>query len=179
MRERRYAIRTLRKLQKRWQEKEGQELRSEILTTLRENSPLPHSRLANFTGAPDYPPGLDLRFINLRGQNLDGADLSRARLQGANLGRASLKGAKLVDATLQGAHLRKTDLTGADLRGVNLRDAIMEDTKLDSADLTGAVISDSTVLAGTTQLPPNVIVRGAKPDWAPVLHHFQHAGERR
>jgi hypothetical protein len=179
MKERRYIPRELRKLQKRWQEKEGQQLRSELLAALRGNKPFPHHRLASFTGVPNNPPGVDLRFIDLSGENLDGVDLSRARLQGANLTRASLKGTKLVDANLHRALLGNTDLTDATLRGAKLTDAVIIDTKLDGADLTGAFISDSTVVAGTTELPSSVRVRRSRLPWWPVLHNRQHGGERR
>jgi uncharacterized protein YjbI with pentapeptide repeats len=157
-----------RKLMQRWWDEQGRELRSEILGALRENRALPHNRLAAFAGASDVPPGLDLRFIDLSGETLDGVNLSRAKLQGANLARASLKGANLVEAKLRGAFLRNTDLSNADLRDADFSDAIMEDVKLDGANLTGALLTDATIVAGATELPATVRRRRSSP-WSKPL----------
>jgi len=63
---------------------------------------------------------------DLRGANLQDADLWRANLRGANLQGADLKGANLRSANLDGANLRDADLQGADLKGANLRGADLD-----------------------------------------------------
>ena len=156
-----------RHLMQRWRSSEGQALRSELIAALRARKPLPYGRLAAFTIAPaDAPPGPDLRCIDLSGLDLDEADLSQARLQGANLARTSLKRAILAEANLRGALLRKTNLSNADLQGVDVDAAIMEDVDLDGANLSGVRITDSTILADATELPPNV-TRSRSSSWIP------------
>jgi Pentapeptide repeats (8 copies) len=156
-----------RHLMQRWRSTEGQKLRSELISALRGGNPIPFGRLAAFTIAPpDAPPGLDLRCIDLSGLDLDEADLSQARLQGANLARTSLKRAILAEANLRGALLRKTNLSNADLQGVDLDAAVMEDVNLDGANLSRVRITDSTILADATELPPNVTRSGSSP-WVP------------
>jgi uncharacterized protein YjbI with pentapeptide repeats len=66
---------------------------------------------------------------NLRGANLEGADLRRANLEGADLEGANLRGADLEGADLRGANLRGAYLRGADLRGANLRGAYLYGAK--------------------------------------------------
>jgi uncharacterized protein YjbI with pentapeptide repeats len=102
----------------------------------------------------------------MAGARLDGADLSRARMN-VNLEGASLKGAKLIEvagapdmrnqsmgltrtvlrsAILDGADLTRADLARADvefakLRGAVLVDADLSRAKLGGANLTGADVS--------------------------------------
>jgi hypothetical protein len=163
---RRHLVR--RHLMQRWRSKEGQELRSELIAALRGGKPLPYGRLATLTKAPaDAPPGLDLRCIDLSGLDLDGVNLTQARLQGANLARTSLKRATLVEAKLRDAFLHRSDLSHADLRDADLNNTIMVDVKLDGANLSGVRITDSTILVGATELPPNV-TRLRSPPWFPI-----------
>ena len=65
-----------------------------------------------------------------RGCDLEGADLSRARLNGTNLQGASLGGAELTRANLSDAILVYADLSGADLSGAGLWYANMRGTIL-------------------------------------------------
>ena len=58
--------------------------------------------------------------ITLRGANLEGADLRRAKLYKATLSAANLRGANLA-----GADLRHAALYGADLREADLSDAVV------------------------------------------------------
>ena len=81
-----------------------------------------------------------LRYANLSGANLSGADLRRADLSGANLSGADLRRADLSDATLSDATLYGADLSDATLRYANLRYA-----NLSGADLSGADLSDATL----------------------------------
>lgn len=144
-----------RQLMARWQDNEGRAKREQIITDLRTRKAIPRE-VAAPTAAEEELQWPDLRLIDLSGQNLDGVDLSGARLQGANLARSSFKRAKLVRADLRDTLLRNTDFTGADLRGASLAGAVMENTKFKEADMTGAVISKDTIIAGTTKLPSDV-----------------------
>jgi len=90
--------------------------------------------------------GVYLHEPNLKGINLDRADLSAARLSGANMGRACLRETNLITADLTRADLSRTDLinanlTGADLTQAVLRDADLSETKLGRANLTRADLS--------------------------------------
>ncbi len=145
-----------RKLIIRWRDEKGQGMRSEIIEALREHKSLPEIGAAVFvTGDPSLL-SLDLRCIDLSGQNLDEVDLSKAKLQGANLARCSLKRAKLVEADLRDAFLRNTDFTEADLTGANLGGAIMENTIFYSAKVDDVYINNSTIIARTTDLPSSI-----------------------
>lgn len=62
---------------------------------------------------------------NLRGVNLNGADLTEAKLSGANL----------IDARLNGTNLTRADLTDADLRRVVMLRVIMVDADLTRVDM--------------------------------------------
>lgn len=74
-------------------------------------------------------------YPDLRCANLQGANLTEARLDGANLIRAKLEYAKLYRANLHGADLRRADLRGADLVEANLRSAKLQGAKLRNAKL--------------------------------------------
>jgi uncharacterized protein YjbI with pentapeptide repeats len=90
----------------------------------------------------------DLSHANLSHANLRGADLSHAHLSHANLSHASLHEADLnlailnhanlsqafpIEANLSYAVLRKTNLSGADLHEANLRGAHLEGADLRDA----------------------------------------------
>jgi uncharacterized protein YjbI with pentapeptide repeats len=71
------------------------------------------------------------------------ADLRGANLENANLKEADLRSAILIEANLTGADLEKAslsraDLSGANLREANLRRADLREANLPGADLTGA-----------------------------------------
>jgi uncharacterized protein YjbI with pentapeptide repeats len=100
----------------------------------------------------------DLRGANLNGANLcraklndadlsradlSGADLNRADLYSGNLTNASLSSADLTDAGLSGANLTNASLCGANLsnaslRRANLTNAYLNRANLGNADLSGA-----------------------------------------
>jgi uncharacterized protein YjbI with pentapeptide repeats len=84
-----------------------------------------------------YDP-LSLRGADLRGANLQRADLRGANLQEANLQRADLRGANLQEANLQRADLQEADLRGANLQRADLQEADLYRTKLQGAKLQGA-----------------------------------------
>ena len=79
--------------------------------------------------------GADLRYADLRGADLEDADLRGANLRGADLRGADLRGAYLIGADLRGADLRGADLRGADLRGANLEGAYLIGANLRGANL--------------------------------------------
>jgi uncharacterized protein YjbI with pentapeptide repeats len=60
----------------------------------------------------------DLKFKNLAGQALNGADFTGAILVSTDFHGASLKGAKFDGAQLQNTNFAGADLTGADMRNV-------------------------------------------------------------
>jgi uncharacterized protein YjbI with pentapeptide repeats len=65
--------------------------------------------------------GADLQGANLYEASLRGADLREANLQGASLRGADLREANLYEASLRGADLREANLRGANLYGADLR----------------------------------------------------------
>lgn len=72
--------------------------------------------------------------------NLEGADLTRAKLREVNLHKANLHGARLTGADVQRAILIHSDLQGANLKGADLLWA-----RLVHADLRGADLSDANL----------------------------------
>lgn len=97
-------------------------------------------RLSEWTvGTRGYPG----HRLDLRGTNLQGADLSNGWFQGAKLEGARLEGANLWRARLEGANLWRAQLEGAfcghaRLEGVTLFRARLEGAHLDLARLQGA-----------------------------------------
>lgn len=81
---------------------------------------------------------------NLQGADLRGVDLREANLQGADLQRADLRGADLRGANLQWAGLQGADLRRADLQGANLQWADLRGAYLRRADLRGANLDFSS-----------------------------------
>ena len=83
------------------------------------------------------------RPVQLRGANVDGADLRGTVLDRADLRNLSAKGARFGGASLRAADLRNAVLTNADftnacLRGVDLRGADVRSIVLTGADLSGS-----------------------------------------
>ena len=88
----------------------------------------------------------NLRGVNLRGFDLNGANLSQAylrkvNLRGANLSKANLRGTNLNGANLRKVNLSQTDLNGANLNGVNLSGFDLSQTDLNGANLNGTNLS--------------------------------------
>jgi uncharacterized protein YjbI with pentapeptide repeats len=83
---------------------------------------------------------LDLREVDLRVVNLNGAHLENAILMRAHLEGANLNGAHLKDAILGQAHLEGAYLTRADLEKANLSEAHLEGANLNCAHLKGAFL---------------------------------------
>jgi len=88
--------------------------------------------------------GADLRETNWRCEpqcaDLRGAQLRFAQLQGAALSGAQLKGANLMEAQLQGADLQGAQLGDANLFWAKLDGAFMWDVQLQRADLRHAIL---------------------------------------
>jgi uncharacterized protein YjbI with pentapeptide repeats/DNA-binding XRE family transcriptional regulator len=95
---------------------------------------------------PDILPqlsGLDLCTENcsdLKGYNLDGADLTN--IEGRYV---SLKGASLVQANLEKANFKEVTLDYANLREAKLEGSKLEDVGLRYVDLTGANLSKASI----------------------------------
>jgi predicted type IV restriction endonuclease len=97
---------------------------------------------------------------SLPAANLDGADLSNARLFGVNLERANLDGANLSGADLRNANLKQSNIEGANLRGTNLTSA-----DLSEAQITLASFDEKTILPdGTPWTPETDIARFTDPN---------------
>lgn len=79
--------------------------------------------------------GARLDGTDLRDARLDGADLRDVRLDGANLGRTRLQGADLRGARLEGASLSGARLDGSNLRGARLEAAVLRETRLSGVNL--------------------------------------------
>lgn len=89
----------------------------------------------------------DFAGADLRGANLRAADLSEADLTGADLRKADLAGADLRRATLDDANLARAILIGARLRGASLRRTNFADAVLNAARFQRAVL-DRAQLVG-------------------------------
>ncbi|MFI5590143.1 phospholipase effector Tle1 domain-containing protein [Amycolatopsis sp. NPDC051758] len=85
---------------------------------------------------------------NLRGTNLSHADLRDADLRGACLDEADLTGANLRRADLRGA-----SFAGAVLRGADLSDAILDPAAFSRADIEGARVDGTALVALRSEDP--------------------------
>ena len=92
-----------------------------------------------WTEEHDIPP--DLRGAELQKANLGGADLYSANLSGADLTGANLEAASLMRANLRGANLSRADLFAAGLDEANLSEADLSLANLGSAQLGEANLS--------------------------------------
>ena len=103
------------------------------------------------------PDPTSLRLVDLSGQKmplaqlsrfrLQGADLSHAQMQGADLSLAHMQEADLVDVQMQGADLSLAQMQGADLleaqmQGANCPFAQMQGANLRKAQIQGAYLID-------------------------------------
>jgi uncharacterized protein YjbI with pentapeptide repeats len=96
-------------------------------------------------------------FVNIVGQHLSGAYLSRAYLSGADLSGAylidadlsgaDLSGAYLIDADLIDADLILANLSGANLILANLRGTDLRDANLSRANLIDANLRDANLIS--------------------------------
>lgn len=91
--------------------------------------------------------GADLVTANLQGAdlqqtNLMGANLHAANLKGADISKANLKGARLLVAELQGANLKEANLHGANLHIANLQRANLRNSDLRGAKFEGANLKE-------------------------------------
>jgi uncharacterized protein YjbI with pentapeptide repeats len=77
--------------------------------------------------------GVNLNDADLRNGNFRGADFREANLVGVNLAGAYLENAQLGFADLRQSNFKDANLEGADLRCANLRDV----SNLSSQDLAG------------------------------------------
>jgi hypothetical protein len=89
--------------------------------------------------------GADLSRADLTWANLTGADLTWANLTRSDLSGAGLSGANLTRSALTGADLSWADLSGANLRRANLRRVNLFGADLTGANLTGADLVNALV----------------------------------
>lgn len=85
----------------------------------------------------------DCTRANLENAILSGINLENANLSHANLSNANLKGANLSHADLANANLQGADLTNANLEGANLNKSDLRNAKLQGAKLNGADLADA------------------------------------
>jgi len=76
---------------------------------------------------------IDEKFEDFEGATLDGADFEGANLEGADFKKANLEEADLEGTDLVGANLEGTDLIGANLERADLQGANLKRTNLRSA----------------------------------------------
>lgn len=133
----------------RWFTPRGRAARAEMMIELRQED---GSRLADVVAGlrrPGVPEGrIDLRGIDLRGEDLAAArlrnvDLSGADLRGCDFSCAALQGVDLSRADLRGTRLRGASLRGARLLGADLRQADLTDAELCGAALAGARLGEA------------------------------------
>ena len=94
---------------------------------------------------------LENKRIDLRGANLNGANLSQAKLDRANFKKAELNGADMSKAKLNGAILVEAKLNEAILIEAKLNEAILIEAKLNKAillatELNGADLSKAELM---------------------------------
>jgi uncharacterized protein YjbI with pentapeptide repeats len=87
------------------------------------------------------PEMLDLSYVDIRGANLDNANLQRVVLYQANLA-----GVSLIRANLYGTVLGAANLAGANLTQANLSQAILGAANLVGTNLTGANLYQANLL---------------------------------
>lgn len=85
--------------------------------------------------------GCNLRGANLDKADLNGVDLSNAILIDADLDETNLSNANLSGADLTDADLGKANLTGANLSKANFTKADLEDANLTNANVTDAIFT--------------------------------------
>jgi hypothetical protein len=112
-------------------------------------------RLLEEVGSPEQ---LDVSGQNLQGITLVNCDLEGANLSQARICEANLCGANLSRADLHGADLRGTYLCWADLRGANLSGADLSEAQLIWADLGNADLRGASL--------DKADLRGADLSWA-------------
>jgi uncharacterized protein YjbI with pentapeptide repeats len=83
--------------------------------------------------------------VNLKGANLEGANLSDAYLKGADLSTAHLEGAHLRHAHLEGGYLYHAHLAGAYLYEAHLQNADLSNCHLENAALVQCHLEDASL----------------------------------
>ena len=81
----------------------------------------------------------------LKRTKLQGANLFGAQLQGAVLSRAQLRDANLEEAQMQGSYLVGAMLQGAFLMGTHLQKAILAEAQLQGANLSNAQLQEAVL----------------------------------
>ena len=87
----------------------------------------------------------DMNGAKLTNLRLDGTNFYRAKLKGANFTNSSLRGCNLGDTDLRGVNFENADLSGASLSYANLTNTDLSKANLNGVDLSKAIL-DSTKL---------------------------------
>jgi hypothetical protein len=128
----------------RWDTPRGRRVRSLVVRDVRfEKSAHLAEILRELRGSDEVKGFLDLRWIKLDGENLNGTHLEGVDLTGASLAKtglvsANLRGARLAKARLVGASLREADVSRADFADANLAEACCDGTVMVSCELARA-----------------------------------------
>lgn len=85
--------------------------------------------------------GVNLMFVDLRGQNLKGGDFKDANLTGADLSYAQLDG-----TNFDYAHLPYASFNEADLKGASFKDAVLHHADFSNAKCHGATFDNADML---------------------------------
>jgi len=133
-----------RRLTNRWEEGldlAGADLRRRDLSDFEEELVRCNMQGADLSGARLTE--TQLPYANLRGANLSGVagvitDFTGADLREANLSRANLTMAKMGGAIMAGANMEEATLVSTRMPGANLRGANLRSADLTGADLRGA-----------------------------------------
>lgn len=130
-------------------------------------------RDANMEGA--YLSEANLERVDFRKANLTGVYLISANLERARLTYAMLHGAFLQEANLREARLSYAQLEEAFLQGANLEQAVMKDTNLQGAHLKDAILKGAKSLT-IDQLQSAHTLQGAiLPDGTELPHNHSWA----
>ena len=119
-----------------------------------------------------YAKNKDLRSLNYRDGNYQGAILKRALLDDVDLSRSVFQDAKLNDASLRNVRAKRANFVKADLSGADLRDGDWSETDFTSANLEGADVRGCT-FTPETQLQ-GAHVKGMRVD----RHSLRMLGDR-
>ncbi len=101
-------------------------------------------------GAKNRPSKMDLRGVNLSGEDLSELDLSRydfslADLSEANLRNSNLSWTRMIETNFHKANLDKCEMMGSDFSMANLNECSIQNSGLGGANLSGASFINSNL----------------------------------
>lgn len=117
------------------------------------------ANLANRNLKYAFLSGVDLRKVNFKDAQLQGASLSFSLLQGANFSTAKLQSTSFYKTQLQGADFSLAELQGANLRSAQLEGANLKWSQMQGVDLRETNIDANTIFTySQTDLETKVFV---------------------